>query len=130
MCLFARVRRYVFVDVRAYAAVATPVTYSFYTPGDSQSLFFIILFCTNFAFSIQSLGIILSEPVRSNQGIVTAVGPGELIKDGSLKPIGLEKGQVVFLPEYGGVKIPNASASDDTEFILYREDEILAIVED
>jgi chaperonin GroES len=75
-------------------------------------------------------GIILSEPVKSNQGLVVSVGPGDTRADGSLKAIGLAVDQVVYLPEYGGVKIPNSDSSDQNEFILYREDEILAVLEE
>ena len=79
---------------------------------------------------LQFLGIILSEPVKSNQGLVVSVGPGDTRADGSLKAVDLAVDQVVFLPEYGGVKIPNSDSSDQNEFILYREDEILAVLED
>lgn len=62
------------------------------------------------------------------QGEVIAVGPGALTMDGSIAPMSLTVGNKVFLPEFGGTKLP--TADDEPELLLFREEDILAIVSD
>lgn len=75
-------------------------------------------------------GIILPESAKAKipQGTVVAVGPGEKNMDGNIVPMNIAVDANVFLPEYGGTKIPVADG--EAELFLYREDEILAIIED
>jgi len=75
-------------------------------------------------------GIILGEPLKTNTGTVIAVGPGDRLMDGTIAAVRIPEGATVFLPEYGGVKIPGTDPSDKDEFFVYREDEILAVVEE
>ena len=73
-------------------------------------------------------GIILPDTAQSKipQGTVLAVGPGELNMEGNRVPVNIKVDAEVFLPEYGGTKVP---VEGDEELFLYREDEILAVIE-
>ena len=72
-------------------------------------------------------GIILPETVqkeRPEKAKVIAVGPGKMV-EGKLVPLGLKKGDVVLFTKYG----PNEIKVDDKEYLIAREEDILAIVE-
>lgn len=72
-------------------------------------------------------GIILPETVqkeRPEKAKVIAVGPGR-IADGKLVPMSLKKGDMVLFTKYG----PNEIKVDDKEYLIAREEDILAIVE-
>jgi len=56
-----------------------------------------------------------------NEGTVVAVGPGEKDVSGTLHPVNVKNGDIVLLPEYGGMKVK----IDDEELFLFREQEIL-----
>lgn len=60
------------------------------------------------------------------QGLVTAVGPGALNQDGVRMPMLLQEGDEVLLPNYGGQEFK----IDDDDFILLREPEVIAKLED
>lgn len=73
-------------------------------------------------------GIILPDTVdkeRSEKGRVIAVGPGKLGKDGKRIPVEVKKGDVVIFTKYG----PNQVKIDDKEYLIAKEDDILATVE-
>lgn len=75
-------------------------------------------------------GILLPDSAKAKipQGTVVSVGPGEKnMQTGDLMPMNLKADMEVFLPEYGGTKIPVAEGED--ELFLYREEEILAVIE-
>mgnify|MGYP006236946177 FL=1 len=46
--------------------------------------------------------------------------------EGNRVPVNIKVDAEVFLPEYGGTKVPEEG---DEEIFLYREDEILAVIE-
>ena len=72
-------------------------------------------------------GIILPETVskeRPEKGKVIAVGPGKTV-DGKLVPMGLKKGDHVLFTKYG----PNEIKVDEKEYLICREEDILAIIE-
>ena len=72
-------------------------------------------------------GIILPDTVqkeRPEKAKVIAVGPGKMA-DGKLVPIDLKKGDVVLFTKYG----PNEIKVDDKEYLIAREEDILAIIE-
>lgn len=56
-----------------------------------------------------------------NEGVVVAIGPGQLDVTGNLHPVTVEVGATVLLPEYGGVKV----TIEDDEMFLFRESDIL-----
>ncbi len=68
-------------------------------------------------------GIILPDTAdkeKPEQGKVIAVGPGK--KD---KPISVKKGDIVLFTKYG----PNEIKIDNKEYLIAREEDILAILE-
>ena len=72
-------------------------------------------------------GIILPETVqkeRPEKAKVIAVGPGKIV-DGKLVPISLKKGDVVLFTKYG----PNEIKVDEKEYLIAREEDILAVLE-
>ncbi len=73
-------------------------------------------------------GIILPETVdkeRPEKGKVIAVGPGKKDNDGKLIPMNVKKGNVVLFTKYG----PNEIKIEDKEYLIAREEDILAIIE-
>lgn len=72
-------------------------------------------------------GILLPETVskeRPEKGKVVAVGPGKF-EDGKLRPLSVKKGDIVLFTKYG----PNEIKIDEKEYLIAREEDILAIVE-
>lgn len=73
-------------------------------------------------------GIYLPETVnkeRSEEGKVIAVGPGKLGEDGKRIPMNVKKGDRVLFSKYG----PNELKVDGKEYLIAREEDILAILE-
>ena len=66
-----------------------------------------------------------AEKERPEQGKVVAVGPGKLSDEGKRIPINVKKGDVVLFTKYG----PNEIKVDDKEYLIAREEDILAILE-
>lgn len=72
-------------------------------------------------------GIILPDTVqkeRPEKAKVVAVGPGKH-EDGKLVPMSVKKGDVVLFTKYG----PNEIKVDEKEYLIAREEDILAIIE-
>ncbi|KAB5572428.1 heat shock protein [Coniochaeta sp. 2T2.1] len=69
-------------------------------------------------------GIFLPESSvkELNEGKVLAVGPGALDKDGKRLPMGVNSGDRVLIPQYGGSPVKVG----EEEFHLFRDSEILA----
>ena len=73
-------------------------------------------------------GIILPETVekeRPQEGIVIAVGPGKFDEDGKRMAMTVKKGDKVLFTKYG----PSEVKVDDKEYLIAREDDIIAIIE-
>ncbi|TSC68761.1 MAG: chaperonin GroES [Parcubacteria group bacterium Gr01-1014_66] len=73
-------------------------------------------------------GIYLPETVdkeRPEQGKIIAVGPGKYDEDGKRMPLGVKKGDIVLFTKYG----PNEIKVDEKEYLIAREEDILAILE-
>jgi chaperonin GroES len=73
-------------------------------------------------------GIIIPDTVdkeRSQEGKVVAVGSGKILDDGSIKPLDVKKGDKVVFGKYGGAEI----GIEGVEYIILREDEILAVID-
>ena len=73
-------------------------------------------------------GIVLPDSAskeRPEQGKVVAVGPGRLNLKGQRVPMELKKGDVVLFSKYG----PNEVKVDDKEYLVAKEEDILAILE-
>ena len=72
-------------------------------------------------------GIILPDTVtkeRPEKGKVIAAGPGKRGEDGERMPLEVKKGDVVLFTKYG----PNEIKVDDKEYLIAREEDILAIL--
>ena len=73
-------------------------------------------------------GILLPETAdkeKPEQGRVIAVGPGRKNKKGEYTPLDIKPGQKVLFTKYG----PNEIKVDDKEYLIAREEDILAIIE-
>ncbi len=71
--------------------------------------------------------IILPDTVqkeRPEKAKVIAVGPGKF-ENGKLVPMSLKKGDIVLFTKYG----PNEIKVDDKEYLIAREEDILAVIE-
>ena len=72
-------------------------------------------------------GIILSTKEESpNVGVVISTGEGVFDNNGNKIPLSVNVGHKVLLPDFGGSKIELG----DGEFFLYRDSEILGILEE
>lgn len=73
-------------------------------------------------------GILLPETAekeRPEQGKVIACGPGKMTEEGKLVPMEVKPGDVVLFTKYG----PNEVKIDEKEYLIAKEEDILAIVE-
>ena len=73
-------------------------------------------------------GIILPETVekeRPQEAIVIAVGPGKFDEDGKRMAMTVKKDDKVLFTKYG----PSEVKVDDKEYLIAREDDIIAIIE-
>jgi chaperonin GroES len=62
---------------------------------------------------------------KSEEGQVVAVGPGKRTEDGKIIPVSVKPGDKVLFSKYG----PNEIKVGDKEYLIAREDDILAIIE-
>jgi chaperonin GroES len=72
-------------------------------------------------------GIIIPDTAKEKpqEGEVIAVGPGKLNDTGDRSPMDVQKGDRILMGKYSGSEIK----IDDEDFVILREDEILAVVE-
>ncbi len=66
-----------------------------------------------------------TEKERPEQGKVIAVGPGRRLSSGKRLPIEIEVGAKVLFTKYA----PNDIKVDDKEYLIAKEEDILAILE-
>jgi len=66
-----------------------------------------------------------AEKERPEEGKVIAAGPGKMTDDGKLLPMSVSVGARVLFTKYG----PNEIKVDGKEYLIAREEDILAIVE-
>lgn len=73
-------------------------------------------------------GIIIPDSAKEKpmKGEVIAAGPGKLADDGKRTKMAVEKGDKVLFNKYAGTEMK----IDGEEFLVMREDDILAIIED
>ena len=62
---------------------------------------------------------------KPSRGKVISVGEGRLLKDGSRSPLQLKPGDQVIFTTYG----PDEIKIGEEEFLLMREDDVLAVIE-
>ena len=72
-------------------------------------------------------GIIIPDTAKEKpvEGKVIAVGAGRIKKDGTKMPLEIKKGDRVLYAKYGGTEIK----IDGQEYLMMKEDDILAIIE-
>jgi chaperonin GroES len=72
-------------------------------------------------------GIIIPDTAKEKpqEAKVIAVGPGKLNDDGKRSPMDVKKGDRILIGKYSGSEIK----IDETEYVILREDEILAVLE-
>lgn len=73
-------------------------------------------------------GIFLPDTIekeKPEQGLIVAVGPGIKTDDGKLIPVGVTPGQKVLFNKYG----PNEIKIDGKEYLIAREEDILAVID-
>ena len=73
-------------------------------------------------------GIIIPDSAKEKpqQGKVIAVGNGKRLEDGTIVALDVKAGDRILFAKYAGSEVK----VDDNEYIIFREDEVLAIVED
>jgi len=73
-------------------------------------------------------GIVIPDSAteKPGRGVVIAVGPGEVDSNGKLKPTSVQKGQKVLFGKYSGTEVK----IDGNEFIVMRESDLMAVLED
>ena len=71
-------------------------------------------------------GIIIPDTAKEKpmEGEVIAVGPGKMMEDGKRSPMEVKAGDRVLIGKYAGTEIK----IDDEEYVIMREEEILAIL--
>ncbi|MGH7900610.1 MAG: co-chaperone GroES [Thermodesulfobacteriota bacterium] len=72
-------------------------------------------------------GIIIPDTAKEKpqEGKIIALGKGKLLEDGSIRPLDVKVGNKILFSKYGGADIN----IDGEEYLILREDDILAIVE-
>ena len=72
-------------------------------------------------------GIIIPDSAKEKpqEAEVTAVGPGKLDDAGNRRPMDVKEGDKILIGKYSGSEIKIG----DEDFIILREDEILAVIE-
>lgn len=73
-------------------------------------------------------GIVLPETAekeKPEKGKVVAVGPGRLLDSGKRVSMSVKKGDVVLFTKYG----PNEIKVDGKEYLIAREEDVLAVLE-
>ena len=73
-------------------------------------------------------GIIIPDTAKEKpeQGKVIAVGAGKKTEDGKVIPLEVKEGDVVLFTKYG----PNEVKVDEKEYLIAKEEDILAIIRD
>ena len=72
-------------------------------------------------------GIVIPDSAKEKpiQGEVIAVGTGKILEDGKVRPLDVKKGDKVLFGKYSGTEVK----LEGEEYLIMREDDILAIVE-
>ena len=71
-------------------------------------------------------GIIIPDTAKEKpqEAEVVAVGPGKLTEEGKRQPMDVKAGDRILIGKYSGSEIK----IDDEDYVILREDEILAVV--
>jgi chaperonin GroES len=71
-------------------------------------------------------GIIIPDTAKEKpqEAEVVEIGEGKLMKDGTIRPLTVKKGDKILLGKYSGTEI----SIDDDEYIFLKEEDVLAII--
>jgi chaperonin GroES len=71
-------------------------------------------------------GIIIPDTAKEKpmEGEVISVGPGKIMSDGKRSPMEVKEGDRALFGKYAGMEIK----IDDQEYVIMREEEILAVL--
>ncbi len=73
-------------------------------------------------------GIIIPDTAKEKpiEGKVVAIGKGKVLENGTVRPLGVLEGDRILFGKYSGTEIK----IEGEEFLMMREDDVLAIIED
>lgn len=71
-------------------------------------------------------GIVLPDTAKEKpqKGEIIAVGKGRILEDGSIKSLEVKKGDKILFGKYSGTEVTH----EDEEYLILKEDDILAIM--
>jgi chaperonin GroES len=71
-------------------------------------------------------GIIIPDTAKEKpmEGEVVATGPGKMLEDGKRAKMDIKKGDRILFGKYSGTDIK----VEDVEFVIMREDDVLAVI--
>ncbi len=67
-----------------------------------------------------------SAKEKPQQGKIIAAGNGKRLEDGTVAPLDVKAGDRILFAKYAGSEVQ----IDDSEYLILREDEVLAVVEE
>ena len=72
-------------------------------------------------------GIIIPDTAKEKpvEGKVIAVGNGKVLEDGKVRPLDVKAGDKILFGKYSGSEVK----IDDKEYLILREEDVLAILE-
>ena len=72
-------------------------------------------------------GIIIPDSAKEKplEGLVVAVGSGKVTKNGKVVPMDVKAGDKILFGKYSGSEVK----LDDEEYLILREEDVLAIIE-
>ena len=72
-------------------------------------------------------GIVIPDSATEKpvQGEVVAIGPGKMLDNGSIIPLGVKQGDKVLFGKYSGTEVKIGS----DELVVMREDDIMGVIE-
>jgi len=72
-------------------------------------------------------GILIPDTAaeKPSRGEVIAVGNGKLLDNGQVRPLGVKKGDKVLFGKYSGTEVK----VDGTDYLVMREDDVMAVIE-
>lgn len=75
-------------------------------------------------------GILLPESAKEKprEGSVVAVGPGKRNDNGAIEALNVKIGDRVLFSSYAGTEVKDPSTSDDEEYLIMSEEDILGIL--
>ena len=72
-------------------------------------------------------GIVIPDSAAEKpmRGEVVAIGPGKMLDNGSVIPLGVKKGDTILFGKYSGTEVK----VEGNELVVMREDDIMGVIE-